>query len=216
MANRSNGLPGNQRLAFGDERSAGDPFLGGMPPAPPENAGPFTRRNLLKWVIRLGYAAFAIAFVLPATALRSLSQRQKSVAQGDALVYAPTTSGAPVGQPLKATDLSVGVGVQVFPQGKQNDQNNLVEVVRIAEGKGAEGLVAYSAICTHLGCAVYSKLSNEGLIACPCHGSKYDPKRKAAVVGGPAPRPLPALPINVGKDGAVIVAGNFSGPIGIS
>ena len=210
----------DRRDEFGRPQEAGgegnEPALSGVPPADEPRTGPVARRRLLKWVIRAGYAAFGIAFVVPATALRSLSLRTQTVGQGDPLVYAPTTSGASVGAPLLAADLAVGTGVQVFPEGKQDDQNNLIEVVRVAEGSGAEGLVAYSAICTHLGCAVYAQLDAEGRIACPCHASLFDPANDAAVVGGPAPRPLPGLPIDVNGDGAVVAAGPFEGPVGIA
>jgi Rieske Fe-S protein len=196
--------------------AAGELSLSGVTPVDAAPEGRFSRRRVLKWVIRVGYLAFGVAFAVPATALRSLSQRQEAVAQNDPLVLAPTTPGVSVGQPLLAADIEVGTGVQVFPEGKQDDQNNLIEVVRVAEGSGAEGLVAYSAICTHLGCAVYAQLNPDGLIHCPCHGSLFDPAADAAVVGGPAPRPLPALPIQVNGDGAVVAAGPFEGPVGIA
>jgi Rieske Fe-S protein len=54
--------------------------------------------------------------------------------------------------------------------------------------------VAYSAICTHQGCTVAYK---NGQLACPCHGSVYDPSNGAQVVAGPAPRPLPEIPVEV-------------------
>ena len=173
-----------------------------------------TRRRALKWLIRFGYGAFGLAFALPALALRSLTQATRDVAPGDVLVYAASTPGAPVGQPLKAADLREGTGVQVFPQGKEDNQNNLIELVRIAAGERAEGLVAYSAICTHLGCSVYAALNRDGNIACPCHASLFDPRADAKVLGGPAPRPLPSLPVTVDGDGNVVVNGSFSGPIG--
>jgi Rieske Fe-S protein len=53
---------------------------------------------------------------------------------------------------------------------------------------------AFSAVCTHMGCIV-STISN-GTIDCPCHGSQYSIST-GAVVGGPAPSPLPAQAINV-------------------
>jgi len=215
MADR-NGNDDFGRSDLGEGRLDGEPSLGGVPPADEPKAGPFSRRGILKWVIGAGSLAFAAAFAVPAFALRSLSQRQQAVAAGAPLVYAPTTSGATVGQPLLAADLALGTGVQVFAEGTQDDQNTLIEVVRIAEGSGAEGLVAYSAICTHLGCPVYADLNAEGRLACPCHGSQFDPAANAAVVGGPAPRPLPSLPIEVGADGAVVAAGEFSGPVGIA
>ena len=58
----------------------------------------------------------------------------------------------------------------------------------------ASRLVAYSAICTHLGCTVLPQLSEQGYIVCPCHASVFDPAADARVVSGPANRPLPACP----------------------
>ena len=191
------------------------------PPPPPEEEESeetahryATRRRLLTWVIRAGYAAFALAFTIPALALRALSTPKSEIAKGDNLVFAAPTDYGNTGQQVQAASLPVGAGVHVFPQGKTDNQNNLVELVRIAEGQGADGLVAFSAICTHLGCAVYAQLDRNGNIACPCHNSQYDPREGAKVVNPPAPRPLPSLPIAVDDQGVVIVNGGFSGPIG--
>jgi cytochrome b6-f complex iron-sulfur subunit len=54
--------------------------------------------------------------------------------------------------------------------------------------------VAYSAVCTHQGCTVAYQ---NGQLACPCHGSVFDPANGAEVVAGPAPRPLPEIPVKV-------------------
>jgi arsenite oxidase small subunit len=62
--------------------------------------------------------------------------------------------------------------------------------------------VAYSAVCTHQGCTVAYK---NGELACPCHGSVFDPAKGAEVVAGPAPRPLPKIPIKV-SGGEVFMA----------
>jgi Rieske Fe-S protein len=62
--------------------------------------------------------------------------------------------------------------------------------------------VAYSAVCTHQGCTVAYK---NGELACPCHGSVFDPAKGAEVVAGPAPRPLPKIPIKV-SSGEVFMA----------
>ena len=56
---------------------------------------------------------------------------------------------------------------------------------------------AYSAVCTHQGCTVNYR---DGKLACPCHGSVFDPARAAAVDAGPAPRPLPEIPVEVRGD----------------
>jgi cytochrome b6-f complex iron-sulfur subunit len=61
---------------------------------------------------------------------------------------------------------------------------------------------AYSAICTHRQCTVgYS----DGNLACPCHGSVFDPMNGGAVVNGPATEPLPEIPVEV-RDGEVFRA----------
>jgi rieske iron-sulfur protein len=173
-----------------------------------ESSDRTSRRRFLKWLIRTGYAAFAVAFLLPALALKTLTQQRKAIAAGDALVYA---TGDQSGHPIKATDIQPGEGVQAFPKGKTNDQDNIIELVRVKE---SSSLVAYSAICTHLGCTVFAQLNNQGYIHCPCHGSEFDPVHGAKVVRGPAGRPLPSLHVQPGPDGVVVASSSFSGPIG--
>jgi Rieske Fe-S protein len=162
-------------------------------------------------MIRIGTGAFALAFAVPAVAIKTLQQTKKTVAKGDVLVYAMGTSA---GQPIIADQLELGTGVQAFPEGKTDNNDNLVELVRIENGDGTTGIVAFSAICTHLGCSVIAQPNADGHIACPCHGSVFDPKDNAKVLHGPAGRPLPSLPIALGANGAVAADGEFSGPIG--
>ena len=59
-------------------------------------------------------------------------------------------------------------------------------LVRLQSGE----IVAYSAVCTHQACVVAYK---DGKLACPCHGSVFDPAEGAAVLNGPANRPLPRI-----------------------
>jgi Rieske Fe-S protein len=79
--------------------------------------------------------------------------------------------------------------------------------------RAANGVVAYTAICPHTGCDVVDWLPDERLLYCPCHFSKFDPRDGAKVVDGPAPRPLPALPLAV-KDGKLVVARPFTARVG--
>jgi len=181
-----------------------------------ERIGRFSRRNMLRWLIGLSTGAFAVAFGIPAFALKTLQVVVQEIKSGDEFVYATAASGNASGDPVKAGDLEVGASVQAFPRGKTDNQRNLVQIVRVGPGQGKEGLVAYSAICTHLGCVVYAALNTNGQIACPCHASRFDPAKGANVVGGPAPRPLPSLPIDVKADGTITAAGPLDGPIGVA
>lgn len=173
-----------------------------------------SRRDALAWMIRLSAGTLGAAFALPALALKSLSLEQRVVAAGDELVYAISVPGTSAGQPLKAADVKPGMAVQAFPKGKADNQSNLIQIIRLGPGEGANSLVAFSAICTHLGCAVNGKLDNQGLIGCPCHNSRFDPVKRAAVVGGPAPRPLPVLPVAVNPEGTLVADGSFDAPVG--
>jgi cytochrome b6-f complex iron-sulfur subunit len=65
-----------------------------------------------------------------------------------------------------------------------------------------DGFYAVSAICTHLGCVTQWK-PEANQIACPCHGSKFQPDGKK--VEGPAPRPLPHFLITLSPDGELVV-----------
>jgi thiosulfate dehydrogenase [quinone] large subunit len=75
-------------------------------------------------------------------------------------------------------------------------------LVRLAEDQ----VVAYEAICTHAKCVVGFD-PDRRLIVCACHGAEFDPSRQAAVVAGPAPRPLPPRKVRVDRDGTVSIQG---------
>lgn len=79
--------------------------------------------------------------------------------------------------------------------------------------RAADGVVAYTSICTHTGCDVDDWQASEQLLSCPCHFSAFDPKDGARVVDGPAPRMLPALPLKI-VGGKLVVARPFTAPIG--
>src|ERR1022692_683324 len=67
---------------------------------------------------------------------------------------------------------------------------------------GPEGIYALSAVCTHLGCLTAWK-PELGIIACPCHGSKFH--TDGVKFEGPAPRPLPWLKTWVDDDGNLLI-----------
>jgi rieske iron-sulfur protein len=79
--------------------------------------------------------------------------------------------------------------------------------------RAAEGVVAYTSICTHTGCDVDEWRPDAQQVECTCHFSVFDPKDGGKVVDGPAPRGLPALPLKV-VDGRLVVAQPFVTPVG--
>jgi len=81
---------------------------------------------------------------------------------------------------------------------KFKDSGNPAVLVHLENGD----FVAYSAICTHQACTVAYK---DGNLACPCHGSVFDPANGASVIAGPAQRPLPEIPVKV-EGGEVVKA----------
>lgn len=136
-------------------------------------------------------------------------------------------TGAKKGQVVKVDDLVIdGPQVQVYPatpDGIVRNQSrlNLVIVARFDPGalaeatrvRAADGVVGYSAVCTHQGCPVNMWSKDRNAFVCSCHASVFDPKNGAEVIGGPAPRPLPALGLRA-ADGAVVVASAFDARVG--
>ena len=100
---------------------------------------------------------------------------------------------APGGQAIARTS-EVGPGSAA----KFEDSGSPAVLVHLESGD----FVAYSAVCTHQGCTVAYK---NGQLACPCHGSVFDPANGAQVVNGPAQRPLPEIPVEV-RGGEVLRA----------
>jgi ubiquinol-cytochrome c reductase iron-sulfur subunit len=87
---------------------------------------------------------------------------------------------------------------------------------KVVQNWTVDNIVAYSKICTHVGCpaALYEQTTHH--ILCPCHQSTFDATQGARVIFGPATRPLPQLPIGVDKDGFLIATGDFAEPVGPS
>lgn len=131
------------------------------------------------------------------------------------------------GQVVRLDNLAIGgPQVQVYPvspDGTVRNETplNLVILARFdpaglgeeTRARAAEGVVAYSAVCTHQACPVNMWSKARDAFVCSCHGSIYDPRNGAAVVDGPAPRPLPSLGLRI-VDGAVAVTSSFSGRVG--
>ena len=160
----------------------------------------------------------------PRLALAQTEPARERPKEGDLLV----AIGAQTPEPLKPEDVPLG-GKQTMAWPMEPASNtvrsgsrlNKVLLLRLdpegfdAETKdhAVEGVVAYSAVCTHTGCDVINWHPDSELLECPCHYSTYNPKQGANVVSGPSPRRLPALPLKI-VDGRLVVAKPFTGRAG--
>jgi ubiquinol-cytochrome c reductase iron-sulfur subunit len=98
--------------------------------------------------------------------------------------------------------------------------------LQLPEGRAMwapDGIVAYSKICTHAGCAItlyrkptFAPVEPKPALICPCHYSTFDATKGGEVLFGPAGRPLPQLPLAIDGSGELRAAGNFSGAVGPS
>jgi rieske iron-sulfur protein len=144
---------------------------------------------------------------------------------GDLLVFA---FGDRKGEVIKPADLELDGPQQLAwamePQTKtvrDGSRLNQVLLIRLSpqdlspetKTDSADGIVAYSSVCTHQGCDVSQWKAENRMLLCVCHRSEFDPKDKAAVTSGPAPRRLPMLPVKL-VEGQLHVAGGFRGKPG--
>ena len=141
----------------------------------------------------------------------------------------------PDGTPIKASDVTLGSAYHVIPDGlNELDHHHLIaekakavvllirldpadlKVQKGREDWSFDGIVAYSKICTHVGCPVALYEQQTHHLLCPCHQSTFDVADGAKVVFGPAKRPLPQLPITVDDDGYIVAKADFDEPVGPS
>jgi ubiquinol-cytochrome c reductase iron-sulfur subunit len=146
----------------------------------------------------------------------------------------------PENTPIKAEDVTIGSVFHVMPQGLLPDPitgdggtPNLLEekakaavlLMRLDENIiesqkqrdwGYHGIVAYSKICTHVGCPVGLYEQTTHHLLCPCHQSTFDVTQDAKVIFGPAKRPLPQLQITVDDEGYLVSAAPFQEAVGPS
>jgi len=137
--------------------------------------------------------------------------------------------------PLKAADLEIGQLVNGQPE-------NILELhgvdVQVEKAKAAViivrmdpasiqipqsrvdwqvgGILAYSKICTHVGCPISLWEQQTHHLLCPCHQSTFDLGNSGVVVFGPAARSLPQLPITTDAEGYLIARSDFTVPVGPS
>jgi ubiquinol-cytochrome c reductase iron-sulfur subunit len=139
----------------------------------------------------------------------------------------------PTDTPIKAADVTIGSVFHVIPHGLNEAEHfyeekakAVVLLVRLdptilkepadRQDWSYDGIVAYSKICTHVGCPVALYEQQTHHLLCPCHQSTFDITDQAKVVFGPAKRPLPQLPIAVDEEGYLVARSDFDEPIGPS
>ncbi len=74
----------------------------------------------------------------------------------------------------------------------------------------AEGVLVYSAVCTHRGCTINSWKAEEQHFRCHCHLSEFAPLSEGSVLNGPAKKPLPMIPVGVDDEGFVVAKAEFT------
>lgn len=138
-------------------------------------------------------------------------------------------------RPVRPEDLPVGGLISAVPedlleveevQGNLNARGKAAIIlirmepsdIRSQQGEGwdYQGILAYSKICTHVGCpiALYEQRTHH--LLCPCHQSTFDLADSGNVVFGPAARRMPQLPIGVDAEGYLVAKSDFAEPIGPS
>lgn len=181
-----------------------------------------TRRRGLLAALGLALTALGVAALFP---LRSLlpGDRGRPVRAREDTPWGPGVRLLTAdGTPLRPADVPAGTVVGVFPEGGVDAGDAPAFAVRLRperftrppSGGHLDGLVVYSLLCTHAGCPVRLYLDGAGRMLCPCHQSSFDLLADAAPVAGPAARPLPGLPVEVGPDGYLRAGGDFTAPPG--
>jgi quinol---cytochrome c reductase iron-sulfur subunit len=196
-----------------------------------ESGGRITRRRLFGLGLAGAAGALGLALLTPAVSFGPVFRVAGYLAtpwrRGRRLVDEQ-------GRPLLASAIEEGPFYTAFAEGADREEESAsLVLVRLPErelrlpaalaGYDAKGIVAYSKICTHAGCAIslyrsplFRPDEPRPALVCPCHYSTFDPATGGTVLFGPAGRPLPMLPLEIDPAGHLRARGNFDGPVGPS
>ena len=178
-----------------------------------EEAGDsISRGRLLVLAGGAALGALGLALVTPAASLGP-------VLDVDAFFKAPWRRGRRLvdehGRPLRADEIEQKVFYTAYPEGADREEyGSPLVIVRLDPREldlpperhdwAPRGIVAYSKICTHAGCAIslyrvptFAPVEPKPALVCPCHYSTFDPAKGGDVLFGPAGRPLPQLPLTI-------------------
>ena len=197
-----------------------------------ENAGAagLGRRSLIKRTLGLSLGLVGLS---PILLLRDLGPLP-----GDDLTKTTWAEGVhlvtdPGNRRLRPEDLEVGAVAHVLPEIEHPEHRSLNDIakdalllIRIRPEEFRldaerlswtyEGIIAFSKICSHMGCAVALYEQQTKHLLCPCHQSTFDVPTRAKVIFGPAARPLPQLAIKVDEQGYLVAAAPFNEAVGPS
>jgi ubiquinol-cytochrome c reductase iron-sulfur subunit len=188
------------------------------------------RRSLIKRTLG---AAVGLSALSPLLLLRDLGPlpgndlKETSWKKGTYLVTDPGD------RRIRASDLEVGAVAQVLPETDDPEHRKLNDIAKDAVllirlrpeefnldaerlSWTHEGIIAFSKICSHMGCAVALYEQTTKHLLCPCHQSTFDVTRAAKVIFGPAARPLPQLNVTVDAEGFLVAGAPFTEPVGPS
>jgi ubiquinol-cytochrome c reductase iron-sulfur subunit len=187
------------------------------------------RRVFLTKILGAAGAVFGVVVMFPL--IRSLGPLPKGFS-----VASTWHKDSPLvkidGTKVHLDDVEYGGMLTVFPEGDAGGALSQTILVRQLPPKGEVNIVtapgretwgplgymAFSKVCTHAGCPVglYQEVTHQML--CPCHQSLFDvgPNKPAIPVFGPAPRPLPQLPLYVDADGYLRAQAPYDQPVGPS
>ena len=186
---------------------------------------PFIKRTML---LSLGLVGISPVLLLGDLGpLPGNDQKETNWKSGTRLVTDPGD------RPIRPSDLEVGGVAQVQPElpaGKVRHLDDIAKdsvlLIRIRPEEfnldaerlswTYEGIIAFSKICSHMGCAVALYEQTTKHLLCPCHQSTFDVTRAAKVIFGPSARPLPQLAVTVDSQGYLVAKQPFSEPVGPS
>jgi len=186
---------------------------------------PFIKRTML---LSLGLVGISPVLLLGDLGpLPGNDQKETNWKSGTRLVTDPGD------RPIRPSDLEVGGVAQVQPElptGKVRHLDDIAKdsvlLIRIRPEEfnldaerlswTYEGIIAFSKICSHMGCAVALYEQTTKHLLCPCHQSTFDVTRAAKVIFGPSARPLPQLAVTVDSQGYLVAKQPFNEPVGPS
>jgi ubiquinol-cytochrome c reductase iron-sulfur subunit len=180
------------------------------------------RRRVLIATAGGACAALGVALLFP---IRSLGPRPGRGLKQTAYRAGGVRVVGEDGSPVRPADLPVDGLITAWPEGHTDDADASTLLIHFRSDQGFEpvagreewtvdDIVAYSKLCTHVGCPVGLYEAESGLLLCPCHQSTFDVMRHARPIFGPAARSLPQLPLGLDDDGYLIATGDFSDPVG--